>query len=392
MYPRKILIINHEYPPVGGGAATVTEELLKRLVVNNIEVALLTGEQPAGSMKKTDHAQFPIFRVKSGRQSVAKGSYREFVQFFIGSLFVLPKIRKQFRPDMVLAFFTIPGGLTALIQKWLYKTEYVVSIRGGDIPGFEMSTGLNFFHWLLRPVIRLVCLNAREVHVNSQRLKDLTEKLIPERDITVIPNGVRMPRVTFPERRKSDKIQFLFVGRLSSQKNLPTFLKGFARLSPECRKACNFTIVGDGPENKSLQTLVRNTGLTEQVTFTGWISREVLSEYYLNHQVLVLPSLDEGMSNTALEALAHGCALLSSERGALNWSDTRLKNYWIVKEHLIPERWTERLEQIILHADIITEDAIAMHTYVKNQFAWEKLIPEYLQLFSRMNYRLHYCA
>ena len=220
MYPLKILVINHEYPPAGGGAATVTKELLKRLVMNNIEVALLTGEQPAGSMKKTDHSQFPIYRIKSGRQSVGNGTYREFVQFFIGSLFVLPKIRKQFRPDMVLAFFTIPGGLTALIQKRLYKTEYVVSIRGGDIPGFEMNAGLNFFHWLLRPVIRFVCLNAREVHVNSQRLKDLTEKLVPEKNITVIPNGVRMPRVALPERRKSDKIQFLFAGRLSSQKNL----------------------------------------------------------------------------------------------------------------------------------------------------------------------------
>ncbi len=388
----KILVINHEYPPVGGGAATVTKELLRRLVDAGIEVALLTGENPDDSTAEADKPRFPVFRVRSGRRTVAEGSYREFVQFFIASLFVLPKIRKQFRPDVVLAFFTLPGGLTALVQKWLYRTDYIVSIRGGDIPGFEMSPALRFFHWLLRPVIRLVCLKARKVHVNSTRLRELTEKLIPGKEITLIPNGVNFPGEWFHVGWDSDEIRLLFVGRLSRQKNLSVFLKGLAKLPPEYRRACRFTIVGDGPEKNNLQELVRNFRLADRVTFAGWLPRKELTEYYLHHQVLVLPSLDEGMSNTALEAMACGCLLLSSERGALDWGDLHLSNHWVVKDSMVPERWTEILERIILHTETMREDAEIMRAYVRNTLAWETLIPRYLRLVTDANYSFRYNA
>ena len=371
-----IFCINHEYPPVGGGAATVSRELLTRLHKRGHRIALLTEVIPGGASGQ-DASEFPIFRVNAGRKSVSEGSYLEFVLFFIKSLAVLRKIHKQFQPDITFAFFTIPGGLLALIQKWWYGTPYIVSIRGGDMPGFIIDKKLAFFHFLLTPLIRLICKKAHLIHTNSERLRELTVKILADKPIKVIPNGVVFDNSPPLQRPVSDSLRMLFVGRLSKQKNLDTFLLGISKL-PECIKEnVVFTIVGEGPEKQKLENLVKKIGISGRVSFHAWMERKDLKSVYAAHTFSVAPSLDEGMSNSVLESIACGCPVLGSRHGSLPWEDEDLKRCWVVNGGMDATLWRNALVSLYETRSEIPQGFIKMYDFVKQNYRWDSLIIGY---------------
>jgi glycosyltransferase involved in cell wall biosynthesis len=63
-------------------------------------------------------------------------------------------------------------------------------------------------------------------------------------------------------------------------------------------------LVGSGPDEASLRALAGELGIAAQVHFAGWVAREAIVSHYQQADVFVLPSLDEGMPNVVLEAIA----------------------------------------------------------------------------------------
>jgi glycosyltransferase involved in cell wall biosynthesis len=72
-------------------------------------------------------------------------------------------------------------------------------------------------------------------------------------------------------------------------------------------------LVGDGPERDTLERMVRELGLQQRVQLLG--HREDVPELLSQFDTFVLPSLSEGMSNTLLEAMAAGVAVVASDVG-----------------------------------------------------------------------------
>ncbi len=362
----RLLIINHEYPPIGGGAATITKELVGRLKKRGHKIHILTGSNPSKSSTMTT--------VNTNRKSNASGSIVEFIRFVLLSLFQLRKVEKQFSPEIIVAFFTIPGGLVALIYKILYKKPYAVSIRGGDIPGFQMGKKYGFFQKLSKPLVKLICRRARGIHVNSLRLKQLTmNNGISEQKITLLPNGKTFTTSNCPVKPSDGKIMLLFTGRLSKQKNLAVFIQALSNIKGNFR----FTIIGDGPEKQQLQNIVSDLFLQEKVRFFSWTTRKKLAEHYKKAHIFVLPSLDEGMSNSALEAVARGCALMSSINAHLQWQDKEILEKWVVKDYNNPAAWEKKLARIFINSEKINIINKRMFEYIKTNNNWDTLIPEY---------------
>lgn len=387
----KILCINHEYPPVGGGAATVTRELLTRLHKKGYQITLLTEKIPEGT-PSSENQEFPVFRVNAGRKSVSRGSYLEFIRFVIKSLLVIRKINKKSHPDITFAFFTIPGGLLAMVMKWLYKVPYIVSIRGGDMPGFVINSKLAFFHFLSAPLIRLICKKAALIHTNSERLRELTQKLIPDIPINVIPNGIAFDTnytIEKPDNnslcneQKDKLLKILFIGRLSKQKNLDTFLQGISKLPYFMKEKITFTVVGDGPEKQKLENFVKEYDLFNLVYFQTWVDRKEVRKIYKAHTFSVVPSLDEGMPNSALESIASGCPVLGSRRGTLLWGEETLLERWVVKNELDAKEWKDRIVYFINNSGVIYEDFYRMYLTVVSRFSWTSLLPQYETMIKR---------
>src|SRR5205823_10477972 len=68
----------------------------------------------------------------------------------------------------------------------------------------------------------------------------------------------------------------------------------------------HFTLIGDGPERSSLEQLARDLGITNAVSFCGWLSHEEVLNRLRSADVVVLPAIREGGGGVVFEALASG--------------------------------------------------------------------------------------
>jgi len=106
--------------------------------------------------------------------------------------------------------------------------------------------------------------------------------------------------------------RYLYIGRLSPEKALDTLLHAFAQVKAKVPSA-TLIIVGDGPERKKLEELVRHLNLDKFVCFTGSKSGADLFQEYSRATCFVLPSRSEPWGLVVNEALAYGCPVVVSK-------------------------------------------------------------------------------
>lgn len=117
---------------------------------------------------------------------------------------------------------------------------------------------------------------------------------------------------------------FVFVGRLVSQKGVDLLILAFHRLlsmtqeDKTLNKTSSLTIVGDGPERGKLERLVVDLKLEKYVSFAGFLQGDRLINHLNRHKFLVVPSLlKEAFGNVVLEGIACGCIPIVSNSGGL---------------------------------------------------------------------------
>ena len=113
----------------------------------------------------------------------------EQISFIFSASFRTFGLIRQFKPDITLAFFGLPSGAVALLLKWFYRIPYVVSLRGGDVPGFR-PYDFRMYHKLAAPFLRLIWKNAVSIIANSNGLRNLALAFDSRYEIPVISNGV----------------------------------------------------------------------------------------------------------------------------------------------------------------------------------------------------------
>src|SRR5258706_6724537 len=226
----RILLVNYEYPPVGAGAATATAEIARAAARQGHETMVLTtafGELE-GFVREGDVS---VLRVPARRARPDQSSISEMASFVFRAALAMPGVARRFRPEGCIVFFSLPCGPLGILFKLLARAPYVVSLRGGDVPGTE--PGLARMHRYLRWVRRLVLSNAAAVVANSPGLAELSSRADPV-PVSVIPNGVDLERFRPAERPPADPFRFLFVGRLNEQKNVRLLLEASADLFRDC--------------------------------------------------------------------------------------------------------------------------------------------------------------
>jgi glycosyltransferase involved in cell wall biosynthesis len=133
---------------------------------------------------------------------------------------------------------------------------------------------------------------------------------IDERRVRLVNHFVRRPAGS-PSRAHVGSYG-MFLGRLAADKGLNILLRALGKAGDP-----PFVVVGDGPSSADLQVLARSIGL-RHTRFAGWQQHEDINDLLAEARYVVIPSLKEETAPlSALEALASGCPLLVSDRGAL---------------------------------------------------------------------------
>lgn len=307
----KILIINYEFPPLGGGAGNASYFIARELARSGHDVQVLTSRfkgLPAEEQKDG----FTIIRIPVLRKKLDACTIFEMLTFLFSALIQTHSIQKDFLPDMTLAFFTIPCAPVAYYMKWRWAVPYCTLLRGGDVPGFRgIGRAAAIVHTLIKPLTRFLWKHSRAVIANSHGLAELARKSWNGK-VAVIPNGVDTDFFKPADVKKNrDYVRLLFAGRLSEQKGLRPFLTTLKDL--HTKHEWRLTIIGDGPLRDELQKLVNGSEtLAPRIEFKGWLNKEKLLLEYQQSDIFVLPSLDEGMPNVILEAMACGLPIIAT--------------------------------------------------------------------------------
>lgn len=307
--------MNFEYPPLGGGAANATLFMARAFADLGHEPTVLTSAMPG--LPRAEAADgVRVLRLRALRRAPDRTNVREMASFMLASLLGARKVAITGRIEGVVAFFTIPCGPAAWLLNRMMGLPYVVSLRGGDVPGHVPE--IRLFHTIVTPLRRAVLGRARAVIANAPGLARKSESRDPV-PVHVIPNGVDT-EVFQPSRTseaRGERFRILFVGRLHELKNIHMVLRSAARLEAD-GIAVSIDLVGDGPERPALEALAAELGLAPRVTWHGWRPKDEVAALYRRASCLVNPSRYEGMPNTVLEAMASGLPVVASDVGGNN--------------------------------------------------------------------------
>ncbi len=318
----RVLILNYEYPPLGGGAGVATRYLISALSKMDGVRADLVTSSIAGSRIEYVSPTATIHYLDIGKEgSLHYQSIRELSVYAARAYFYVRGLLRRSSFDVTHAFFGIPCGVTALNL----GLPYIVSLRGSDVP-FYNKRFEKLDKLLFKRMSRLVWKRAAHVAANSIGLRDLALKSAPERKISVIPNGVDC---TFfhpaSKRRQAAEIDIISTGRLIERKGYAYLIEALKGL-PNIR----LRLVGDGNLTAELQSAAAKAAV--KVEFLGPKSKDEVAKLLREADLFVLPSLNEGMSNSLLEALASGLPAVVTDVGGSGELITDGKNGYIVEK------------------------------------------------------------
>jgi glycosyltransferase involved in cell wall biosynthesis len=302
---RRVLLLNYEFPPLGGGAGNATRELLKRFAQDSeLKVDVVTSSM-VGYRKELFSDRVTIHFLDIGKKgNVHYQSNKNLLMYAWKAFWYCKTLKKEKRFDLIHAFFGIPCGYVAM----KLGLPYIVSLRGSDVPFYNKRFFL-LDVFIFKHLSRKIWRNAKAVIANSEGLKELAQKTAPRQIISVIPNGVDIDFFRpASEKISSASLRLVSVGRLIER-------KGYGYLVMALKGLCGveLVLVGDGPLRSDLERMARDHGV--RVDLVGALEHNEVVRHLQRADIFVLPSLNEGMSNAVLEAMACGLPIIATDTG-----------------------------------------------------------------------------
>lgn len=314
----RILVLNYEYPPLGGGAGNATHFLCGEWGKCGITVDIVTTWFTGLKISEKESENVTVHRVHSLRKRAEQSNPLEMMSYVRKCFLKAKDLCSNNKYDRIISFFAIPTGLAAHRLSLYTGIPYIVLLRGGDVPGF-LPKQLKFFHAVTWFWTKKIWRRAERVIANSVGLQKLAQKTGSRIGVSVemIPNGVDTEFFKPVQLPGTQPYTFLFVGRFSEQKNIFYLLDQFEKVMID--RNIKLILVGDGPEKRNIEKKVSSSDvLRGSVTLHPWSTKEKLLGYYQSAHCFVNPSLYEGLPNTVLEALACGLPVIASDIGGNN--------------------------------------------------------------------------
>jgi len=312
----KILLLNYEFPPIGGGAGMATFCLAEALARLGHSVDVLTGGKLSDTrIEKTNG--FTIYRVASLRKGVHDCGLRGAATYMAFGLPKLNALIRNGRYDTFHYFFSLPTGLFTLLPGGRLGKPYIVSLRGSDVPGYDpYNRKLCILHKLLRSVNKQIWNRAKHIVAVTNSLKELALQTAPGLKIKVIPNGVDTDlfKPLMAVRKNRSDFQLICVSRLVKRKGIDHILSAMAGLLSE---NIRLSIVGTGNYEDALKQKCLDLALTSVVDFKGFCQRQRLPELYAQSDAFILTSRSEAFGNVFAEAMSCGLPVIGTDVGGI---------------------------------------------------------------------------
>ena len=373
----KIALLSEKYTPDVGGLAISAGRLAKLLssAGHEIRVFAPTLSLPASEKRTLVHEGISVTRF---------GAHKR-VDDTLVDWFELLAAEHQREPfDILQAYFLPQAGFVAAYAGKYLGVPSVVSARGNDLERavFDPARAAHIFYALQ---------HASAVTTNTTEMVKKAQALIPGLEVVLIPNSVDTERFrplpkneVLAEAFGLGKLPVIgFVGELREKKGIHTLLDAYTRLNKKL--PANLLIIGDvrSGGDKQFFDEYLTTNPNFRITVTGFISPTDLPQYYALLEMLVMPSLRDGLPNALLEGMACGKAVIATPVGGIADVIQDGKN-----GKLVPVRDVETLATVL--NEMLADETMRMRLgstgreTVINHFSSEKELDGNLALYQRL--------
>jgi glycosyltransferase involved in cell wall biosynthesis len=184
----------------------------------------------------------------------------------------------------------------------------LLHLHGSEMKQFYLSQPP-----LVQRIIRRNLELATRVLVLSGSWKEFVERIAPSARVVVVPNYVKVPDCMESERRAPHHI--LFLGLVGPRKGAFDLIRAFWDIHnnyPDAR-----LIIGGNGQIAEAKALISDLKLSDYVDVAGWVSGESKAKLLERCAVYALPSYNEGLPVSVLEAMAAGLAVITTRVGGL---------------------------------------------------------------------------
>lgn len=195
-------------------------------------------------------------------------------------------------------------SIAAKIAK-LFGKKVILHIHGAEFNVFYDESP-KFIKCLIKNVLDNV---SSIVVLSRQWRKDIAKKT-SNKNIRVLYNPTVMKEFSYSN---SETVNVLFMGRIGQRKGIFDIIKASEYIhDPNIQ----IWLYGDGDIEKAKE-LVQQNNLQDKVNIAGWISGSKIGETYQKADIYLLPSYNEGLPMSILEAMAHGLPIISTPVGGI---------------------------------------------------------------------------
>lgn len=372
-----LLLINNEFPPIGGGGSTVTKYAIKYLVQAGHNVTLITSQYKNLPKRETiDGAQ--IIRIPTVRRYKDYCAPWELIIFGLVAFFYTLGYTFRHKVDFIQAYFAVPAGWVAWKINILRGIPYAVYFGGSDIPDANPSRYKSIYP-LINPLLKAIWKRAKFRTVCSKELARLGQKADPDSEFLVIPNGVQTDRFKPIERSPNPKVRILFIGRLIPRKGFQRVISALPAVKQKTNAPFEVEVVGTGAHREKLDETAQQLKVSDLIRYVGTVPYDELEKSYQYADIFVLTSLSEGMPSVILEAMGCGLPVIASNVGGNNELIEEGENGYLVEGDDI-DKLADNLAQLI-NSEELRQNMGRVSRQMALQYDWKNIMEQYNQLY-----------
>jgi N-acetyl-alpha-D-glucosaminyl L-malate synthase BshA len=304
--------------PTFGGSGVVATELGLELSRRGHDIHFITYSQPVRlallspnvHYHEVNVPEYPLFQYQPYELALSSK---------------LVDMVKLYKIEVLHVHYAIPHAYAGYMAQQMLKEEGIHIPMVTTLHGTDITLVGN--HPFYKPAVTFSINKSDIVTSVSQSLKDNTLELFAvTKEIEVIPNFIELAKI--PQKTScrsamalSDERIITHISNFRSVKRIPDVIQIFYTVQQHI--PAKLMMVGDGPEKEKAELLCAQLGITDKVIFFG--NSNEIDQILQHSDLFLLPSETESFGLAALEAMACGVPVISSNSGGL--AEVNLEGY-----------------------------------------------------------------
>ncbi|SDZ92131.1 N-acetyl-alpha-D-glucosaminyl L-malate synthase BshA [Psychroflexus halocasei] len=363
--------------PTFGGSGVVATELGIALSKRGHEIHFVTYKQPV-------RLEYLSNKIKYHEVIVPEYPLFHYQPYELALSSKLVTVVKEHDIDLLHVHYAIPHAYAGFMAQQMLKTE------GIDLPMMTTLHGTDITlvgsHSFYKPAVNFSINESNVVTSVSQSLKEDTKAIFDiHKEIHVVPNFIdfqNLPKNIGECQRdlmaEDDERIITHVSNLRPVKRIDDLIKVFHKVQQKIKS--RLIIIGDGPERENASKLAHELGIREKIMFLG--KSNEIEKILCYSDLFLLPSEKESFGLAALEAMAYGVPVISTDVGGVPEVNINGESGYLSALGDINDMANNAIK-ILENTDTLDKFKLRARDIALN-FDMQNIVPQYEKLYETM--------